>query len=928
MAVFIDIPGIGNVEAKNAASEATLREILNVLKGQRGGGAGGSLGSSVPGGSGGSGGGGLGAVGKSASLVSVGLKKMTGAVTMAAGAFVKVSETSIDVVKSMSDIGDSVENAAATFSSIPIVGKMFGAVASASTKVNDSFLKAASGGASFAGSMQQFVATASQSGMTMEKFGEFVSNNGQAMLGLGATVEEGAKRFGQVSKGLRSVSSDLYALGFSTEEINQGLANYTRNLRLTGRQGTQSNAQLIAGSKKYLKEMDMLAKVTGQSRAEKEKELEQLKVDAQFSAAMAGLNEDVAASAEKMILSLPTPELQSLAKDIISTGTVSREQNRLLASQMPGVVQQFQALHSQTQRNVKVSDQQAISALTTMKAEGKAAQLRNKSALAAVEGMEGVAVGVASAGRINTDAYKVSSEEQQRAADETDNMNKRMQEAQQELSKISNEFTMYLAESNILPVMLDAFKGLVGIIRTYVVPFFNFLATGIRTVWEFMTTDLLPVFQATGDVINTIVVPTLLTLGNYFKEVAQTVFNFGKFVWDATAPIREFVAVMSKIFVPAFTYAADFMSDVFRTVGDVAQDYLTPIFNTVGRVISSVTDLFGNDFQPTVEDVAKFMDEVFLEPFVKVANWISTNFKGPLEFVVNLFDDVRFAISSWLAKWNSFQDIVNKVRLNFDAFKLSLEKMVLWVDEATTVTMFDEEKEKEFERKREDIARREEENAQARQALDDKLAAQAADNLTKQYAEEERRAQEREARDAEIVAERQERDKKNRAWQEGTNKILFQGASATAEAFNATAEAAEAAREGSGIDYNDSLAIAGAEYNRQFGDGEVVPEVSVGPLSAATAPATAQAETARANMESEADRKAKEAERKAEEERTAAQTEQRTPTTQESAENLLANLNSKMDHLIRLQSYANSVFDKQLTTQKGLGGDLFLSASH
>jgi hypothetical protein len=31
--VFIDIPGVGNVEAKNAATEATLKEILKVMQG-------------------------------------------------------------------------------------------------------------------------------------------------------------------------------------------------------------------------------------------------------------------------------------------------------------------------------------------------------------------------------------------------------------------------------------------------------------------------------------------------------------------------------------------------------------------------------------------------------------------------------------------------------------------------------------------------------------------------------------------------------------------------------------------------------------------------------------------------------------------------------------------------------------------------------
>jgi len=35
--VTIDIPGIGNVEAKNAASEATLRELVSAIKGMKGG---------------------------------------------------------------------------------------------------------------------------------------------------------------------------------------------------------------------------------------------------------------------------------------------------------------------------------------------------------------------------------------------------------------------------------------------------------------------------------------------------------------------------------------------------------------------------------------------------------------------------------------------------------------------------------------------------------------------------------------------------------------------------------------------------------------------------------------------------------------------------------------------------------------------------
>ena len=45
--VTIDIPGIGNVEAKNAATEATLREILKAMQGVQKNTAGGGGGPSV-----------------------------------------------------------------------------------------------------------------------------------------------------------------------------------------------------------------------------------------------------------------------------------------------------------------------------------------------------------------------------------------------------------------------------------------------------------------------------------------------------------------------------------------------------------------------------------------------------------------------------------------------------------------------------------------------------------------------------------------------------------------------------------------------------------------------------------------------------------------------------------------------------------------
>ena len=889
MAVFIDIPGIGNIEAKNAASEATLREILKAMKGVQkntAGGGGGGGGASAGGGSGAAGASNmLSSMGKGAGTAAKALGKMAGAVGVAVGAIVSLSEGAVKTIKAIADVGDSVESAANVFSSLPILGTLFGAVAAASQKVNDSYLAAASGGASFAGSMQQFSASATAAGMTMEKYGQFVSQNGAAMLGLGTTVEEGAKRFSQVSKGLRAVSGDLYALGFSTQEINQGLANYTRNLRITGRQGSQSNAELVAGSKKYLKEMDMLAKITGETRAEKEKEREQLLLDGQFAAASAGLNKDVSDSMANLIQSLPSKELQNLAKDVLATGSVTRSENQALAAQMPGLVSQLQGMHQQTQANVQIGKAQANQTLNSTKTEAAASLLRGKAAFASSEELSGVSTALASAARINTDATKTATAEQDKAAKNTDGMNQQMQKAQAELAAISNEFTMYLANSGILQVMLDAFKGLVGFVRTYVVPAFNFLTTAVQTVWGFLTGSLGPAF---------------VVLEAFIVGVGKTIFEFGKFIWNATAPLRELASVIYQRLWPAFVAASDFVEDVFRKVGDVVQDYLRPVFDMLGRVINSVTSFIKDDFEKVLTDVSNFLDTKFIEPFRKVASFFQEKFGPQIQFVVDVFNDVKNAIATWFAKWNSFQDIVDSIKLRFQGLQISLQKLMLWIDEKTTFFKNPEEK-AEFEKRRKELADSEQANADARAALEKKLQDQAAVNLAASAAKQAAVDRERELRDQKITYDRSQRDKKIAEMQSNTNRTLYNGAK----------EATAALKENSGqtTNYNDSVALAGIEYTRN------------------NAPVTAQADNTRTAMANEATQRAAAAAQNSTtgSGNTSPASGQRPPTTQESSESLLASLNTKMDQLIRTQLAANDLHARQLTVQQSMTGDLFVA---
>jgi predicted RecA/RadA family phage recombinase len=128
-------------------------------------------------------------------------------------------------------------------------------------------------------------------------------------------------------------SGDLYALGFSTEDINQGLASYGSLMRAQGLQGKQSNEQMVNGAKTYLKELDAMAKITGEERSVKESQMKALAMDAQFQASMAGKSAESRQSFLTTVGKIPGP-LQGFVKDFLATGSLTTEETQRIGAMM------------------------------------------------------------------------------------------------------------------------------------------------------------------------------------------------------------------------------------------------------------------------------------------------------------------------------------------------------------------------------------------------------------------------------------------------------------------------------------------------------------------------------------------------------------------------------------------------------------------
>lgn len=536
--VFIDIPGVGTVEAKNAATEATLQAILKAIKS---GGAGGAALDPKE--------------AKDTNKSLTGLEKQAKSLTKG---FIKLTDGLTNTIKQFANVGDSLESAASIFDKVPILGTVFSAVAQAVEKTTGAYKAAAASGATFSGSVNNFAKAAGQAGMTMDKFGQLIAKNGAGLLGFGTTTEEGAKRFGQVSKALRATGSDLYALGYGTEEINQGLASYGDLLRKQGLQGNQTNAQLAAGAKNYLKEIDALAKISGEERSAKEAQMKQLATDAQFQMAMAGKSEETRSSFMKLIGGFG-PTLGGFVKDYVATGTVTTEANQKIASALGGAtMDELTKLRQKLMNNQELTDAEQDRLRAIMKKASEAESKRLGTALAANRENDAMSSALIEGMQIQNGAVKQSTEEQKKAAASTDGQVKATEEAKAKLAEFSNSFQMALANSGILNTMMSAFTILANIVQNFLIPMFNMLTSGITaafnylypaflTIAGFLIADILPIFQQLGNIIVEYVWPALEYIGGIVIDyVLKPFMSVAGYIWDNLVPI---IATLGSMFL-------------------------------------------------------------------------------------------------------------------------------------------------------------------------------------------------------------------------------------------------------------------------------------------------------------------------------------------------------------------------------------------
>ncbi len=310
--VTVDIPGIGEVEAKNAASEATLREILKNLGGR-----------SPVGSPAGQAGGGVRGADKAAGNLDNFSKATDGATTSVstfskklsnfAGGILNLLTSAVSAtVGSVVNLGAEILKGGNTLTDfaqhLPIPGLQ--AFSGLLDNQINLFRDLSSTGASFGNNMFEIVRVAGQAAIPIEQFSELIQKSGDGLRLFGPTVESGARQFATLAKQLRQGESGkrLMAMGFTTQELNENMIAFNEMMHVSGRTSRMTNQQLIDGTAKYSLELDRIAKLSGKSRKQLEEEMKAKNLDIRRQMAINRLGPEFALALEDAATASPKLE--------------------------------------------------------------------------------------------------------------------------------------------------------------------------------------------------------------------------------------------------------------------------------------------------------------------------------------------------------------------------------------------------------------------------------------------------------------------------------------------------------------------------------------------------------------------------------------------------------------------------------------------
>jgi len=292
-AVNIISNAYGNSRINNAASDSTLREIIDAIEGIESGSSGGSAA----------------ARSKTNKNIKAGkdnldstrkafgsLFKSLGTVAGAGWNFV---EMVADGKTSASDYGEAINNS--LIKNLPFVGEQLGSIGDVITtgiKIleswNSELKNASQSGASFNNSIIALKKSAVRAQLDLPFYVQLIVENSEKLRGFGGTVTQGAEAFADFNEGIKNgnPSVELVNMGFTTESVSEAAMFYMTSVLRTGNRQILTNSSTQESFLHYTKNYDRLIKLTGKGQEEIEKAAAVAAQDAAYQLKMNQLGTD------------------------------------------------------------------------------------------------------------------------------------------------------------------------------------------------------------------------------------------------------------------------------------------------------------------------------------------------------------------------------------------------------------------------------------------------------------------------------------------------------------------------------------------------------------------------------------------------------------------------------------------------------------
>ena len=202
------------------------------------------------------------------------------------------------LIKNLTEGSATVSNVFSAFEALPgilgVVATGLRRIAEFQEKNLSMYQEISSAGVNFGGSLTQMRQAALNTYLTLDQFQNLMKTNSETFARMGGTTNDGAKAFVALSNTLNKsqIGNDLRNLGYTTEQVNQGMANYINMTGGRSKTELQNTNAIVKSSADYLTQLDMLTEITGKNRTEAENELKEKAKNAAFEAKLAGMSEE------------------------------------------------------------------------------------------------------------------------------------------------------------------------------------------------------------------------------------------------------------------------------------------------------------------------------------------------------------------------------------------------------------------------------------------------------------------------------------------------------------------------------------------------------------------------------------------------------------------------------------------------------------